>query len=368
MKALNLNKFIVAGFAFAGLALAPELRAQTGIFIEGGSASQNVLYDRATNFFTANGGTLTSVTGGGSKTVSRFQGNAGGALAALNPITIDINVANGAVAGLQALSTQTAGPGDTNVLGDEVVPVLVDSAATPDAIGNIDGSHFAAPLPTFVVPLVYIKNASSTDTAAITNLTQRQAVSLETSSPLQAAYYGGASTNKVYFVGRNTQAAVRTEIDLNINNTAAINTYSNFNGQAVLDTSADPGLSSGGAVTTAVLALTNSIGTIAVQNLKSGVTPLAYEGIPYSVTNVINGAYPLWGYENYYYIATGHSYAGAPSDAQLAVINAFYNLVTNATFQATSPTFVGNFIPTAALKVKRDADGGQITPIGSNFQ
>ena len=124
-------------------------------------------------------------------------------------------------------------------------------------------------------------------------------------------------------------------------------------------------MTSGGAVTANVLVLTNSIGTVAVQNIKKGVAALSYEGVPYSVTNVINGSYPLWGYENYYYITSGNY---APSTAQLAVINAFYGLVTNATFQATSPVFVGNFIPNASLQVQRGSDGGQITPLPGFFQ
>ena len=215
-------------------------------------------------------------------------------------------------------------------------------------------------LPTYVVPLVFIKNTNSADTAAITNLTQRQAWSLE-NSLLPTTYFGGTSTNHVYFVGRNEEAAVRTEIDLNIYNAQTINTYyTNALGQPVLDTSADPGLTSGGAVTATVLVLTNSIGTVAVQNIKKGVAALAYEGVPYSVTNVINGSYPLWGYENYYYITSGQ---GTPSSQQLAVINAFYGLITNATFQATSSVFVGNFIPNSSLQVQRGSDGGQITPL-----
>ena len=51
MKTSNLNKIIAAGLAFAGLALTPNLRAAISVFLEGGSASQSVLYDRATNLF-----------------------------------------------------------------------------------------------------------------------------------------------------------------------------------------------------------------------------------------------------------------------------------------------------------------------------
>lgn len=93
------------------------------------------------------------------------------------------------------------------------------------------------------------------------------------------------------------------------------------------------------------------------------------KGVPYSVSNVINGSYPLWGYENYYYITTGSGYAGAPSAAQLAVISAFYNSVTNASFQSTTnPVFGSNFIPNSALQVQRTVDGGQITPLPGFFQ
>jgi hypothetical protein len=86
------------------------------------------------------------------------------------------------------------------------IPTFVDSATTPDVVG-VNSSGLTA-LPTYVVPLVYIKNTNSADTAAITNLTQRQAWSLENSTTLADDLLGGTSTNHVYFVGRNEEAAV----------------------------------------------------------------------------------------------------------------------------------------------------------------
>ena len=365
MKTSNLNKIIIAGLAFAGLALAPELRADVEVFLVGGSASQSVIYDRATNLFA--GGTL-SVTGGGSSAVAKFSGTSTNpAVSGYGTITLDINLNNGAIDGLQALVNQVPNADDTNFTTGPLspqVPTFVDSATTPEVVGV--SSANLTELPTYVVPLVYIKNTNSADTAAITNLTQRQAWSLENST-LQASYFGGTSTNYIYFVGRNSQSAVRTELDLNIYNTQTINTYhTNALGQPVLDTSADPGLSSAGAVVNNVLALTNSIGTVAVQNIKKGIAPLAYEGVPFSVSNVITGSYPLWGYEHYYYVSTSNT--GTPSTAQLAVINTFYQSVTNATFQTTSPVFVGNFVPNSWLEVSRGSDGGQITPLPGFFQ
>jgi len=364
MKTINLKKSIALGAAVAALAFTTNLHAAVTVFVEGGSASQSVLYDRATNLFA--GGTFTSVPASGTATVRRFQGTSlNPALSGFNPITLDINVANGAINGLVALVNQTADVNDTNVLGTPTVPTFVDSATTPEAVGIDSVAANLTEYPTYVVPLVYVKNSLFPDLVAITNLTQRQAVSLETSTN-KTTFYGGTNNNTyVYFVGRNTQAAVRTEIDLNIYNTANIKTFTNnSSGLPVQDASADPGLTSGGNVATTVLALTNSIGTVAVQNLKTTLVPLAYEGVSYSVTNVINGSYPLWGYEHYYFITAPNT--GAPSSAQKAVIDAFYQSVTNSTFQnINTPAFTNNFVPITALKVKRNFDGGPIVPLAN---
>jgi phosphate transport system substrate-binding protein len=358
MNSSSLKKSIALGAAIVALALTSNLQAAVSVFIEGGSASQNVLYDRATNLFA--GGTFTS-TGTGASTVRRFQGSSlNPALSGFGTITLDINVANGAINGLVALVNQTADVNDTNVLGAQVVPTFVDSATSPEAIGIDSVAANLSAYQTYVVPLVFIKNTNFPAVNAITNLTQRQAVSLVTSlNP--ATFYGGNTTNLVYFVGRNSQAAVRTEIDLNVYNTANIKTFTNNPaGLPVQDTSADPGLAAGGAVANTVLALTNSIGTVAVQNIKTSLTAIPYEGVPYSAANVINGSYPIWGYENYYFITAPNT--GSPSTAQKAVLDAFYSSVTNAAF-ASSPVFTNNFIPTASLKVKRDYDGGPIKPL-----
>jgi hypothetical protein len=212
-----------------------------------------------------------------------------------------------------------------------------------------------------VVPLVFIKNANSLDTAPITNLTQWQAVALETSTNT-TRFFGGTSTNQVFFIGRNSQSAVRTEIDLNIYNTLNIQSYrTNSSGQATRDLNADPGLTAGGAVTATVQVLTNAIGTVAVQNLKSGTVAIPYQGVPYSAANVENGSYPIWGYENYYYIPAGSGVNGALSAGQQAVLDAFYQSVTNAAFQAqVGGVFTNNFIPSSALRVSRSYDGGPI--------
>lgn len=362
MKTLKLKKLAVAaGVIIAGLALTPNLRADVTVFLEGGSASRSVLYDRAANLFGT--GSFTA-SGTSSSNVRRYQGTSSNpALSGYGTITLDINVANGAIAGLQALVNQSAGPGDTNVLGQPTVPTFVDSVTSPDAVGISSAANNLVALQTYVVPVIYIKNSAFPDVNAITNLTQQQAVSLETSTN-KATFYGGSSANPIYFVGRNSQSAVRTETDLNIYNSLGILTFTNnAAGLPVQDASADPGLSSGSTEASTVFALTNSIGTIAVQDLtdKPLLAPIAYNGVNYSVENVENGSYALWSYENYYYISSPNT--GAPTAPQLAVLNAYYQSVTNATFQnINNPVFTNNFVPISALKVTRDYDGGPIIP------
>ncbi len=364
MKPFAFKPLFAAGIVLASVAAAPRLHATAvSVFIEGGSASSSILYDRATNLFA--GGSF-AFHGSTSANVVEFVGTStNAALSGYNSITLDINLANGAIAGLDALVNQSPGSGDTNYAGSKLIPTFVDSATSPEAVGiSSTANNLETDYATYVVPLVYVKNGNSIDTAAITNLTQRQAVALETSLN-KSTFFGGSSTNWVYFVGRNNEAAVRTELDLNIYNSGNILTFTNNAANApVQDTNpnGDPGLSSASKEVTVVTALTNSIGEVAVQNVKSPLIALSYEGVPYSTTNVVNGSYPLWGYEHYYFIQSG--FTGAPTPDQQAVLDTFYASVTNAAFQSlNNPVFTNSFVSIPSLKVTRQYDGGPIIPL-----
>jgi hypothetical protein len=195
MKTSNLNKIIIAGLALCGFGAHSKLRADVEVFLVGGSASQSVIYDRATNLFA--GGTFT-VTGGGSSAMAQFSGTS------TNPALSGYGTS-------RWISTSTTGrltvsrrwwvrwrtrmiP--TIVRATPQVPTFVDSATTPDVVG-VNSAGLTA-LPTYVVPLVFIKNTNSADTAAITNLTQRQAWSLENST-LADDLLWGTSTNQNLF-------------------------------------------------------------------------------------------------------------------------------------------------------------------------
>jgi hypothetical protein len=360
MKTFNLKKIIAVGLALAGLALTQNVRADVEVLIDGGNASSGVLFNRATNLF--NGGTsFSNIFGASSSTLRTYIGTSTN-VPGVGTITLDFNLA-GAVGGLQDIAGQISEPTAAN---SNLPPTVVDSSTSPDAV-SIDPTLFTS-LETYIVPYLFARNGLSADTAGITNLTQRQAAFLEGAGKAPATYFGGSGlgTNAVYFVGRNTQSAVRTELDLNIY-ASGFQTYTtNSLGQPVLDNyrtntsgALDPGESAGSAVVSVLTFITNGIGTIAVQNLKSPLVALSYEGVPYAATNVENGSYPLWNPEYYYYLKS--TLTGKPTSSQLAVINAFYQSVTNASFQVNS-VYTNNFIPPAFLRVSRGFDGGPISP------
>ena len=363
MKIPSLKTILAAGVVLAGFSLLPNSRADVEVLFGGGNASQNVLYDRVTNVLS--GGISSVVISGTNATVRSYKGTISGQ-PGLGNVTIHFSLL-GAVGGFQDLATQTP---EVTALTNSLAPTVAVSSTSPEAVA-IDPSPFVRTR-TLVVPFVFIKNPSKSPAlASVTNLTQRQAAYLEGAAGyIPASFFGGTGTNPVYLVARNPAAAVRTEIDLNVYFSGTISSWVTNNstlqalggvyattpiGQPVPDPNG--GQASGSLVRTQVNAITNSIGTVAVQDV-STLTPLNYEGVPYSVANVQNGSYPIWGYERWAYAKTGQS--GAPSPNQLTVINALLSAVTNATFQTTSPVFVGNFVPLAGLQVERSSDGGPI--------
>jgi hypothetical protein len=351
----DLNKYLAAALALAGFGLISSARAQTSVFFAGGNASQAVLYDRTTNILNGTSPSLSVVISPTNSTVRTYTGSIAGETG-LGTVTINFSLL-GAVQGLQDVGQNS----EVVASGGSLVPTVAVSSTDPVAVG-INPAPFTQ-IQTLVVPYAYIKNPSlSPNLAGVTNLTQRQAAYFEgAAGTLPSAFFGGSSTNDaVYLIPRNTASAVRTEIDANIYFTGTISAWTSngINGQAVFDPNG--GQSSGTGVKNVLKAVTNAIGTVAASDI-STFTPLAYEGVPFSITNVENGSYPLWGYERWVYPSAGQQ--GTPSANQLIVIDALLSAVTNATFQANSTVFVGNFAPLQGLQVNRLSDGGPIISI-----
>jgi hypothetical protein len=366
MKTISLKKYIAVGVTLGGLLFQTSLRADTEVLFVGGNASQNVLYDRVTNILT--GGISKVVISPTNATVRTYVGTIT-AQPGLGNVTIDFSLL-GAVGGFQDLANQVNEP--TALTNTTITPTVAVSSTAPEAVG-IDPTPFTQTR-TLVVPFVFIKNTNKSPAlVTLTNLTQQQAYYLEgAAGTLPTTFFGGTSSSPLYLVARNTAAAVRTEVDANIYFSGTISTWTT-NSQtaygslgAPYSTTAnglpvpDPGLgqSSGSNVRALLGVITNAIGTVAAQDI-STLTPIAYNGVPFSITNVETGVYPIWSYERWAYKKTGQT--GTPTTPQLTVINALLSAVTNATFQSTGTVFVGNFARLANLQVDRSSDGGPIT-------
>jgi hypothetical protein len=367
MKTNSLKKYIAASVALGSLLLQPSLRANTDLLIVGGNASQNVLYDRVTNILT---GGISSVTISPTNAVVRSYVGTISSAPGLGTVTINFSLL-GAVGGLQDLANQV---NEVTALGNTTItPTFAVSSTAPEAVG-IDPSQFTQ-TKTLVVPFVFIKNTNKSPALiSLTNLTQQQAFYLEgAAGTLPTTFFGGTSSSPLYLVARNTAAAVRTEIDANIYFSGTISTWTT-NSQtaygglgAPYSTTAnglpvpDPllGQSSGSNVRALLGVITNAIGTVAAQDIGT-LTPIAYNGVPFSITNVESGSYPIWSYERWVYKKSGQT--GSPvGTPQYQVLTNLLAAVTNATFQTTSTVFTNNFARLSLLQVDRSSDGGPIT-------
>ena len=343
-----LKKIILAGIS--GALLVPSLHAvSVSLVTVGGNASIKLVQDRLTNSV---GGLLpggTIVNNATNTLIFRATGNWGS-----TNVTWDFNFTGGAAAILDIANQNHVTLQDNS----SAIPVSAISITAPETVGINSTALGIQQDYTLVAPLVYVKN-NGADLVGVSNITQRLANYLESSGgTLPATYFGGATANPVYFVGRNTAAAVRQVLDANIFFTgSAINYHTNSAGNPV----AWAGAGSGTEVANNVTIIPGSIGTLAVQDAGS-LTKLSYEGVPFSTANVINGTYPLWGYERYIYFPAPDS--RAPSANQLTLIQALESAVSDPTYDHSNSLFVNKFVSYADVNasVQRSAtlDGGLI--------
>ncbi len=347
----NLQKLIVT--LAAVVTLAPAIHAQSvSLVTVGGNASIKLITNRIPTILSS-----AVYTQGSTNLIFRFTGKYGS-----TNVTWDFNLTGGA----GAVQDLVEGNQVQLVTGTGV-PVFVTTVTAPETIG-INPTGLTQDL-TLVAPVLLVANSNSTDLVGLTNLTQRQAVTLEASAgTLPPAFFGGASTvNPLYWVGRNQISAVRQVLDANTFASGENNFTTNGSGQPIpyLDGLGNPsGAGSGTEVVAIVNAIPDSVGSVAGQDFYSAsplVRALSYEGVPYSPANVINGSYPLWGYERYIYFSSGLQ---APSPQQQQLIQALEGAIENPTFQASS-SFTNKFISYSAVNasVQRSihVDGGPIT-------
>jgi hypothetical protein len=339
---INLKKLVLT--LAAGALLAPATQAQTVKLVSvGGNATINLVEYILTNYHDFSGVTL--AVNPGNSLIIRATGNYGS-----TNFQWDFNLTGGAGAIVDLIDQTPVEIED----GSFAVPVHALSITAPQTVG-IDPSQLQQDI-TLVSPVVYVKSTNTpNDLGPITNLTQRQAVQLEGGAgSIPTSFFGGTSSvNPLYFVGRNSISAVRQVTDANIFATGDIS-FTNTSPPSVF-----AGATSGSQIDTIVAAIPDSIGIVGAQNTNK-LTLLSYEGVPYTPANVINGSYPLWGYERYIYFPSGPK---APTPQQLQLIEAVEGAIEDPTVQASS-VWGNNFVdyPTVNNVVARsfDVDGGPI--------
>lgn len=373
----KLNKLVLV--ALAGAIIGPAAQAQTVVTFVGGNATQGIIQDRVTNAVLQAGYTFHV-----NSTNSQIFTYIGNLASDSSSVQLNFNLTGGAGA-ISDLTNTTPTP----------VKIYNNTTATPNVAVSITGPGTIGVLPnntfyelfTLASPTVFVKNSNLPNSlGTVTNLSSREASLLETysgnaNSPngvaLPTASIGGSSTtDPVYFVGRNTLSAVRQVTDANIYygslfdplTTPVINWTTNSAGNPIVYTNASGaywGASSGGEVANILNVVSNAIGTEAIGNVTANQTELSYEGVPFSVNNVINGSYPLWGVERYLYYSGQDGIHTAPTGVTLEVINNLVNAITSPTYESTSSLIVGKYVPLTSLNTYgtwRDInnDGGPI--------
>jgi hypothetical protein len=388
---------IMAGIVAALLATALPSRAggeQYQVVVVGGNASIKLIQALIpTNF----GGHLINATAYSSVSNSLIFSYTNAAYPSLansnTTVRIDFNLTGGAGAARDLANQNLVALAD----GTTAAPNAIITAAAPED-DNISEALFTSSN-SIVVPVVYIRNTNflKNSLALVTNITQRNAVYLAQSGGfLPTGWFSGDSTHltvnqtqdpvtsaftspadNIFFVGRNSLSAVQALFDFNTYNTAGDLSFStNSAGQPEPYPLPDPGpnnnpgASAGSEVVAIVKAITNSIGTVAVQDAAGYSTNayISYEGVPFSVANVANGSYPLWGYERYITITSG---AHAPTTQEATVLGQIYNVVQSPAFQTNSVftnIFVGlqSLTPLGITRTEPGVDGTAILST-SNF-
>jgi hypothetical protein len=359
----NIKKLILTGVAAA--LVSPALTAATiNLVTVGGNASIKLIQDRVPNAVLNPGSVLT--VNSTNTLIFRYTGTLTNTT---KTVQWDFNLTGGAAAILDLENQNNVTLADNTV----AKPNAVISIVAPQTIG-IDPGTLEQDV-SLVAPLVYIKSSvAGNDLGGLTNITQRVAAYLESSAgTLPTAYFGGNPANTdlpghaVYFVGRNSSSAVRQVVDANIYfSGTAYNYTTNSSGQPILyvDSHGNPtGAGSGTEVANIVKVITNSVGTVAAQDI-NGLPALSYEGVSFSTANVINGTYPLWGYERYIYQPVGSGTLGLTSD-QNTLFQQLLTAVSDPTYDHSSSLFVNKFVSYADVNAQnaRDAtiDGGPIT-------
>ena len=350
--------------ALTGSLLAVSAQAQLDVTITGSTAFRSAVYDRAQTLFDT--GSYSSVTYGGNTTYIGTMSNLTSSAIGSQIVKLRFSF-SGSGAGLAAvdagslLATAETGSSSANKRADLALSdVYPNSANPPLSLNDFDDSIVS------VIPFA-IGVHTNLYLTGVTNITREQAYDLMTDSGIivsgphtfygmPQSYLGGSGTNVLYLVGRNSDSGTRITLFRDIGFYGNPTQWStNGAGQFVSVT----GASSGATVANLIGTYTNVIGYVGLSDLLSNTgnngVALAYNGVPFSIANVQNGAYGIWSKEHFV------DKVGSLTAAQAAVRDALIAALTNQGFQTTNGVYTNYFVDLSHMKVDRNDDGGPIT-------
>ncbi len=369
-------------------ALSPFASAQTVIDISGATAFRAAAHDAIVAVLGGQGttqyGYVGSSLGGASRAI--FKGSIGG-----QPYIVRTNF-SGSLAGIADVATTNSIAGfittDTAVTtaGGALASPSTESSVPRWAFSDVDkalSNHPNSTLgggPVGIVPFMFVAGRGAP--AGITNVTDQIHEALWVRGNLSASFFTGApSDTTVLATGRNSSSGTRATI-LSETGYGAFRPIVQWNantstGELSLFANEGNEGHTGNAAVAAVLGIDRSILTlgggpvdavfVGYLTISDAVAitgydeatgsypgnqaiPLTYNGVRYSVENVRNGSYTLWGYQQLY---TAPNLNPAETSFDTALRNAIPNTLTAATGIAND----------ADMKVTREGgDGGPVYP------
>jgi hypothetical protein len=358
----------VMTLAAAGMALATVAQAQVDIKITGATAFRKDAHNAIIKMFSGAPSQIMppGVTDLGKTTMATFSGT----MAAFPGKTVTVRTSfSGSVEGVITLTGNTTMPflntdGTTNNLTCDMAFSDVQQASTLFGTPVLDDAVVG------VIPFVFAKSVPARNVVGLDNVTAQIF-----SSIINLGYFpmfvltGDAtaanSTSLVNIAGRNnlsgTRLNVLAETGAGVLSAVMQRKLNGTGGTAGTSFIPDPaGFSSGGDLVKVLNSTATSeyaigymgIGdalTLTYPNYAAGGQWLSYNGVQYTMDNVRNGKYTLWGYEHMLNRTPLGSVQTTYRDALIAQIDLELANSTSA-------------IQSGTMNVSRQADGGAVNP------
>lgn len=260
----------------------------------------------------------------------------------------------------------------SDVYASASVPPLSESTFTTSEIG--------------IIPFC-IAVADNSVSAGINNINREQLTWLfSDGNNMPASYLGSSSTTaKVYLVGRNPLSGTRVTVERVSGNANATESCWNTNGatsQALFrwNSLGDNGFSSGGTLVSTLIAASNdtlnpnsvAIGyagyadcvnvdaATGIATVKPGLRLISYNGVPFSLANVANGSYLMWGYEHMMWRPGPSGLSGV----QLTVAQKLRDAIKDPAFQLDPlGKYYTTSVPLTSMMYSRSVDGGPLSVV-----